>query len=334
MKGIDWPALFRELAVIDNVVGVGRGFKTVRGERTSQEAAVVLVRKKYPRGELRRSALVPKRIAGAVSDVMEVGDIRLLNERTGVHRPACPGVSIGHYKVSAGTFGALVRDRGTGEALILSNNHVLANLTNGTDGRAAGGDAVLQPALYDGGDKEAYVIGHLHRFVPLHGQTILPVCLVARTFEALINRIIGAFRPQYRVQVWRDNEAPNMVDCAVAKPVTADMVAADVLEVGPVKGVKEAELGMTIKKSGRSSGLTSGIILATDVTLRVEMNYGEYGVFAGQLLAGPMSMPGDSGSLVLSEDNHAVGLLFAGSEQATMFTPIDRVLEALDVSLL
>lgn len=332
MKGIDWPALYRELAVIDNVVGVGRGFKTVRGERTGQEAAVVLVRKKYPRSELARAAVLPKRIAGAVSDVMEVGDIRLLTERTGVHRPARPGVSIGHYKVSAGTFGALVRDRSTGEVLILSNNHVLANLTNGADGRSSAGDAILQPALYDGGEKDASVIGHLRRFVPLHGQAVSPVCRIARSFEALVNKIIGAFRPQYRVQVWRDNEAPNTVDCAVAAPVTADAVAADVLEVGEVKGVSEVALGMTVKKSGRSSGLTNGFVLASDVTLRVEMNYGEYGVFAGQLLAGPMSMPGDSGSLVLSEDNHAVGLLFAGSEQATMFTPIGRVLDALDVT--
>lgn len=333
MKGIDWLALYRELVLIDNVVGVGRGVKMVRGESTGQEAAVVLVRKKYPRSELARAAMVPKRIAGAVSDVIEVGDIRLLTERTGVHRPARPGVSIGHYKVSAGTFGALVRDRSTGEALILSNNHVLANLTNGADGRAEAGDAILQPALYDGGEKDASVIGHLRRFVPIHGQAVPPICRIARSFEALVNKIIGAFRPQYRVQVWRDNDTPNMVDCAVAAPVTADAVAADVLDVGEVNGVKEAMLGMTVKKSGRSSGLTTGIVLATDVALRVEMNFGEYGVFSGQILAGPMSMPGDSGSLVLSEDNHAVGLLFAGSEQATMFTPIERVMDALDVTI-
>ncbi|WP_413779946.1 hypothetical protein [Anaeroselena agilis] len=147
-----------------------------------------------------------------------------------------------------------------------------------------------------------------------------------------MNKFIGAFKPQYRVQVWRDNETPNMVDCAVAAPVAADAVAADVFEVGDVQGVRETEIGMPVKKSGRSSGLTSSIILATDVTLRVEMNYGEYGVFADQLLAGPMSLPGDSGSLVLSEDNFAVGLLFAGSEQATMFTPIQRVLDALEVA--
>ncbi len=334
MNGIDWLALYKELAGFDNVVGVGRGHKLVRGESTGREAAVVLVSKKYPRGDLRRTALVPKRIGEVVSDVIEVGDIRLLgvDERTGTQRPARPGVSIGHYKVSAGTFGAVVRDRTSGETLILSNNHVLANLSDGADDRAAVGDPVLQPGLYDGGEKDTAVIGHLRRFVPIRRQAIIPFCRIARLFETLLNGAIGAVKPQYRVQVWRENELPNMVDCAVAAPLSPELVAADILEVGPVAGVKEAAPGMAIKKSGRSSGLTASFVLATDVTLKVGMSYREYGLFADQILAGPMSKPGDSGSLVLAEDNCAVGLLFAGSDQATMLSPIGRVLDALNIT--
>lgn len=62
------------------------------------------------------------------------------------------------------------------------------------------------------------------------------------------------------------------------------------------------------------------------------MNHHEYGIFTDQILAGPMSMPGDSGSLVLTNDNFAVGLLFAGSEQATMLNKIGHVLEQLDIT--
>lgn len=334
MKRIDWLALYRELAQLDNVVGVGRGHKLVRGESTGREAAVVLVSRKFPRGDLRRTSVVPKRIDELVSDVVEVGDIRLLGteERTGTQRPARPGVSIGHFKVSAGTFGAVVRDRASGEALILSNNHVLANLSDGTDGRAAVGDPVLQPGLYDGGEKDTAVIGHLLQFVPIHRQTVAPFCRIARLFETLLNGAIGVVKPQYRVQVWRENALPNMVDCAVAAPLSPDLVSADILEVGSVAGVKEAAPGLVVKKSGRSSGLTASVVLATDVTLRVGVSYGEYGLFSDQILAGPMSKPGDSGSLVLAEDNCAVGLLFAGSDQATMFSPIGRVLDTLNVT--
>jgi hypothetical protein len=47
-----------------------------------------------------------------------------------------------------------------------------------------------------------------------------------------------------------------------------------------------------------------------------------------------MSQPGDSGSLLVAgEALLAVGLLFAGSDQATIYNPIDAVLSCLDVEL-
>jgi hypothetical protein len=47
-----------------------------------------------------------------------------------------------------------------------------------------------------------------------------------------------------------------------------------------------------------------------------------------------MSKPGDSGSLLVARDSLlAVGLLFAGSEQATIYNPIQDVLDALEVVL-
>jgi hypothetical protein len=330
----EWLALYRELVQIDNVVGIGRGYKWVRGENTGKPATVVLVRKKYPKGDLRRAAVLPRQVGGTATDVIEVGDIRLLGaDRTGGSRPAQPGVSIGHYQVSAGTFGAVVEDRATGEKLILSNNHVLANLTDGNDERAKIGDPILQPGVYDGGDSKASVIGHLERYIPLHRETVVPQCRIANLFAALLNKAIKIFQPRYRVDVLRDSEKVNMVDCAVAAPVSPDSVAGEILEIGGIAGVKEPEIGQAVKKSGRSSGLTYSIILAVGVTLRVGVSPGVYGIFGDQVLAGPMSLPGDSGSLVLSEDNVAVGLLFAGSEQATMFSPINKVLDALNVNL-
>lgn len=330
----EWLALYRELTQIDNVVGIGRGNKWVRGENTGKPATVVLVRKKYPKDDLRRAAVLPRQIGGRLTDVIEVGDIRLLGAgRTEGVRPAQPGVSIGHYQVSAGTFGAVVKDRVTGEKLILSNNHVLANLTDGSDERAKVGDPVLQPGVYDGGDSKASVIGHLARYIPLYRESVIPKCQIANLFAAIINKAIKMFQPHYRVSVMRDSEKVNMVDCAVATPISPEAITGEIMEIGTLAGIKESQVGLAVKKSGRSSGLTYSIILAVGVTLRVGVSPGVYGVFGDQVLAAPMSMPGDSGSLVISEDNHAVGLLFAGSEQATMFSPIGRVLDALNVTL-
>ncbi|VBB08294.1 peptidase s1 pa clan [Lucifera butyrica] len=322
--------LFRNMEEQEDIIGVGYGNKWTRGEDTGQKAIVVLVEKKRKTGDLRNP--VPKRIDGMVTDVLEVGNIRLFNEEhTKRLRPAQPGISIGHYKVSAGTFGAVVRDQATGEKLILSNNHVLANLTNGLDERSKVGDPILQPGMYDGGNKEDCTLGHLKRFIPVAREMIAPHCRIARSFEQVLNRCIRLFKPHYRVQVLRKNPQINMVDCAVASPIDAADILEDILEIGPVCGIKEPYVGMPIKKSGRSSGITSGNVLATDVTLKVNVRHNEYGIFTDQILAGAMSAPGDSGSLILSEDNFAVGLLFAGSEQATMFNRIDNVLTALNI---
>ncbi|BBB93079.1 MAG TPA: hypothetical protein PKA28_01405 [Methylomusa anaerophila] len=340
MKKLDIPLLFRELVKQDqdeNIVGAGLGHKYMRGKDTGENAVTVLVRKKVPRNELKRGSIISRKIGNLPTDVIEVGDIQLQNDRddhndrTKALRPAQPGVSIGHYKVSAGTFGAVVRDRSTGEILILSNNHVLANLTNGTDGRAIKGDPVLQPGLYDGGEKESSTIAYLHRFIPLYRDINRPNCKIAHMFESFLNAGIRYFQPHYRVQILRESEKLNRVDCAVAVPVHPDAINPEILELGLIKGVKEPQIGMKIKKSGRSTGITSSHVIATDVTFKVGISQHEYGIFTDQVLAGPMSMPGDSGSIILTDDNYAVGLLFAGSEQATMLNKIANVLDSLNI---
>lgn len=326
-------ALFRELIDLENVVGVGRGYKCRRGESTKSEAAVVLVKKKFGKEDLRRNDIIPSRMNGVMTDVVEVGDIRLLSERLGFQRPARPGISIGHYKVSAGTFGAVVRDRISGELLILSNNHVLANLSNGLDDRAKIGDLILQPGSYDGGNVESSGIGHLKRFIPLYSEVAVPQCRIAKLFEDIVNKCFHILKPNYQIQVLRENEKINMMDCAVASPLTPEVLDSAILDIGEVMGMKNSKVGITVKKSGRSSGVTFGSILATDVTIKIGVTKTECGIFADQVLTGAMSMPGDSGSLVLTEDNYAVGLLFAGSDQATMFSPIQRVCDALEITI-
>jgi hypothetical protein len=98
-----------------------------------------------------------------------------------------------------------------------------------------------------------------------------------------------------------------------------------------VLGVTEPEINMEVKKSGRSSGLTKGRIVAIEATLTVNMNETDTAVFEDQFITTPLSKPGDSGSLILDMNNNAVGLLFAGSEKATVCNRISNVLEKLSV---
>ena len=58
-------------------------------------------------------------------------------------------------------------------------------------------------------------------------------------------------------------------------------------------------------------------------------------MFDQQIVSGPMSQPGDSGSLLVDGDTQrAVGLLFAGSDQTTIYNPIEIVLDLLAVTIL
>lgn len=318
-----------DIMSVSNVVGVGKGLKMVRGETTNEHSVVVLVSKKMPVSELKRGEKIPPKIYDVSTDVIEVGEIRLLG-RTDYMRPAPPGISIGHYLISAGTFGAVVKDSATKKPLILSNNHVLANSSDGKDGRCKIGDPIYQPGPYDGGTKDQ-LIGYLERFVPIHREYVQSECPQAAAVERAGNRIISLVRPNYRMSLLKRSASDNLVDAAVATPVSPDAITPEILEIGPVKGVKEAKLGMKLKKSGRSSGINTSTVQVVATTLKVSMGDNDNVYFTDQIVAGPMASPGDSGSLVLDEDNNAVGLLFAGSDQSTVINRIQNVMELLQI---
>jgi hypothetical protein len=336
LDNLDILEIFRGLLASDkpedNIVGVGQGHKYVRGKNTGEEVLTILVKKKYHESELKRHSVIPRAINTVPTDIIEVGDIRLLNDRVSFKRPAQPGMSLGHYKISAGTFGAVVKDKKTGKLLLLSNNHVLANISNGLDDRASIGDPIIQPGTYDGGNIEDNTLARLWKFIPLHHELESSRCKIAKAFESLFNKCIHCLYPQYQIRVVRETEKVNLVDCALAEPENISDINAEILEFGLVSGVKEVGLGLPVKKSGRTTGVTYSTVIATNVTFKVSMNNQGYAIFTEQVLAGPMGMPGDSGSLILTEDNYAVGLLFAGSEQATIFNKIEHVLEQLEIS--
>ncbi|MGQ9558734.1 MAG: hypothetical protein ACUVTU_12385 [Desulfurispora sp.] len=316
-----------------HVVGVGVGYKHTGGQRTGKEAIIVFVEKKVsPRG-LGRGQLVPRQLDGVETDVIEIGTVRLLDQRTEKSRPARPGMSIGHYRITAGTFGAVVKDGRSGERLILSNNHILANATSGFDGRAMIGDPILQPGPYDGGTA-ADRIATLVRFVPLLREAEESQCPVAAGVARGGNLLLRAVRPHYRMKFIRLSRGQNVIDAALARPLSPDLIDDNILEVGQVQGTASVAAGQKVLKSGRTSGLTQGSVAAVGVTLKVQMGEKDVAWFTEQVVGDLKSRGGDSGSLVLNEDKQAVGLLFAGSDSHTIFNQINNVLTRLEIRLL
>ncbi|MDD1646935.1 MAG: S1 family peptidase [Methanomicrobiales archaeon] len=317
----------RELLAREHVVAAGIGYKTVGGKRTDELSIVCSVVKKVPEALLATDDLVPGEIRGIPTDVVETGILRAQLERTDRWRPAPGGVSIGHPSVTAGTLGCLVRKNG--ETLILSNNHVMA-----AENAAAIGDPILQPGPYDGGSDPGDRIGVLEEFVPIRFLSTEPSdCTVARTVAVLANALAYLLGSGTRLLAVRLQEEENRVDAALARPVNPADLSEEILELGTIRAIGSAGLGTPVRKSGRTTGLTSDEILQVDVTADITYGAGRTARFTDQIMAGAMSSGGDSGSAVLDAENNLVGLLFAGSDTTTVITPISHVVDALGIGL-
>jgi hypothetical protein len=308
-----------------NVVACGIGYKVTADGPTDELSVVVSVSQKLPAAQLAESDLVPHSVDGIKTDVIQTGAFRAFQVRSKRWRPAIPpGASLGHFNTSAGTFGCLVR-RGN-ELFILSNNHVLANLN-----QCQLGDPILQPGRHDGGTSEDK-IATLAEFVPLDFGGDAPDCSLAGVLEKVLNTLASAAGSSHRMLAYQQTAGSNQVDAALARPLQPDWVTPDILDIGRPQGTRPATLGTRVKKSGRTTGYTEGRIIQVDVTSQVSYVPAQ-ATFHDQLMASGMSAPGDSGAAVLDADNYMVGLLFAGSDVATLMNPIQLVLQLLNVEL-
>lgn len=285
-----------ELLSKDNVVGVGVGYKETGGKTTDDICVAVYVEKKVAKKSLSSANMVPDAYDGMPTDVQEVGRIEAQAFDTRIS-PAVPGYSIGHFNITAGTFGCLVREHcDPCNVLILSNNHVLAN-----SNAAAVGDRILQPGPFDGGVVPGDEIARLYSFVPIF---------------------------------FGSPDRYNLVDAALAKPRDQRMVIASIVNLGIPKGTVEATLGMEVVKSGRTTETTAGKVIGIDVTSAVNYGVG-IAYFRNQIMTTNMSAGGDSGSLLLSrKTQEGTGLLFAGSSAVTLHNNLANVLMALGVELI
>lgn len=225
-------------------------------------------------------------------------------------RPAPGGVSVAHFKVTAGTNGCLARGRTAPRnqrLMILSNNHVLANSNN-----AVFGDCIAQPGPYDGGRCPQDQVAILERFVPINfaGGANYVDCATGWAWPDRVRREL-VYLSGGAQQFFRIGSAP----------------------VAPA-------LGMIVGKSGRTTQLTQGRITGVGATIRVNYGAGRVALFQDQFAvqrtsSGLFSDGGDSGSSIWTwnPQRSPVGLLFAGGGGVTFANRMTRVLTALDINL-
>jgi hypothetical protein len=316
-----------EAALLDknNVVGVDIAEKEVGGKKTGELSIVVFVDSKKPLSKVAKKDQVPEEIEGVKTDVQEITvELQASSALRRVETDFSPfvdgaqyttlegGISMGPLRsvhldppdvpasgsyIFVGTLGALVRDRASGATMALTNFHVACVNNTWTVG-----DRMVQQALNDGGN-------------------------AAGQFGSLTRATLS-----------------DAVDGAVVTLDAGRAWNASVHAVGDVAGTQAATVGMTVQKRGRTTEHTFGRIVSTDFT--VTINYGsDVGshTFHHQIRIEPdtarnprFSDHGDSGSVILTDDRHVVGLLYGGTNDGSMTfaNPIASVLDELSVDLL
>jgi hypothetical protein len=308
-----------------NVVGLAEGVKWKNGQPTGEPALLVLVTHKLEKDQVGSKDLAPPKLGDMQTDVLAIGypfaggdaessgaGVQTLGKRV---RPAQGGYSVGHKNITAGTIATCVYDilpegsvsppaHGVGipsKYYILSNNHVLAN-----SNAASLGDTVLQPGPFDGGTDPADRIATLTRFIPITFDPPTPLA-----------------------------DHNNLVDCAIAEGEFHDLNRL-IYWNGHVRGWRRkanVTVGMLVKKTGRTTNFTTGRITAINATVDVSYGGGKVARLKDQIVTTNMSAGGDSGSLVLTLDNVAVGLLFAGSSTSMIANQIENVRSLLRVEV-
>lgn len=221
----------------------------------------------------------------------------------GKYRPVTCGVSIApSTKGYSGTLGCQVTSNNI--KYMLSNNHVLADCNS-----VPLGTTITQPSQEDGGIVPADVVAALSYYVPL----------AAPGGNAPVDAAIAAYDNNIQVDA-RIERTDGKVEKMVS-PVTAPVTKMDV------------------QKSGRTTGVTKGKVVAIGLT--VATNYAGYGIvtilnaFSVKHASGHFSLPGDSGSVITTApQNNPVGLLFASDSgnKTTFANTMQDVLAQLALS--
>jgi hypothetical protein len=282
-------------------IGIGIGI----GLRPGEFSLAIRVRERIPQIDQILQRLIA--MAHNEVDIVETGQVRLfapaidpqtLRSRC---RPLLIGCSVAHVTATAGTLSFMARHNKTNRAVLVSNSHVFAH-----SGSAKIGDGVTQPGRADG---SAEPIGALLDYVPLKLDG-----------SNQVDAAIAVVDPAIELQ---SNSIPGIGNFTL-------VAGGDVLP------------NMSVTKVGRTSGLTRGVVTAVEFDhILVDTEIGS-ATFDGQIeIRGTehaFSQLGDSGSLVVSDQNQAIGIVFCGNEHAnnglgvTYANPLPKVMDALNLS--
>src|SRR3546814_8709645 len=105
--------------------------------------------------------------------------------------------------------------------------------------------------------------------------------------------------------------------------------------LGRRRSLDEADLGLAVRKNGRTTEYTEGFLHGLLAAIRVAYGASGSAVFVDQIIASkPQDAPrfcdgGDSGSMAYDSEERCIGLLFAGGDGA-LDTPVTMIINPID----
>lgn len=286
-----------------NISSVEVGIKRRGGELTDVLCFRVIVKRKVNENELAPHEVIPKEIRGIPTDVIPDETCIQCEDSSG-YDLLTGGIQIS-IGIGEGTLGCFVtRDAeptGSKKIYLLSNHHVIIG-ENGTVGKRVG-----QPSAPSGSN----------------------CCLcwdIADVFCGEVGSVAGTASTIGTVLT--PPGAPNAIDAAIAKLLGQDTTdpktvhfANSIEEIGPVFSSTPPAPFDRVRKRGRTTGLTYGIIesvVATSNVRKEKTNPNLIISYAGNtcrikpLAENPlMANEGDSGSVVVNSRNQVLALIFA-----------------------
>jgi hypothetical protein len=183
---------------------------------------------------------------------------------------------------------------------------------------------------------EVYLLSNSHVFADLRKEKVDATDLIVQPSpgEPASNRPIATLVDFSTLKFGNGPEDPNHVDAAIAKLWGPHPHKPVIPSIGTVVGQvmqRDIELGERVRKFGRTTGYTEGTIFSMYLDIRIRYDRtGQSAFFSDQLLIAPVVpeftkfvAKGDSGSVVIDEEQRMVGLIFGGMSELPPEIPPD-----------
>ncbi|MGX5515369.1 trypsin-like serine protease [Bacillus cereus] len=288
----------------------GIGYKRIEGKCLDQLALIVYVPNKKPPEEVSSSQLVPIKFEGFSTDVVELRVKFLTTNDNKPYDPLRGGIEIGNFWVDdtglahgggSGTLGCIAKRRSDGELLFLTAEHVASSSKNGTNLHDAVGKKIYQPSWIN---------------------------------------------PSTTREIGTCVDSSETYDAAIIQPNSnfSDKISCKIEEIGAVKGKftidRNTKLNYGVGKRGRTTGWTSGAVIALIPDDQARQPVGIEIVSADAALGIDFAAAGDSGAAIVNSNHEVVGILTnAYNDDIDPFkhyafaTLIDPICDALGIDI-